>query len=78
MQVLLFEIRSLSVKVGGSVAKYGLIYSTFGIEMEKIRTCQRCGAKKSRTTDELDINLSAQIELLINPINATLPLPFVE
>ena len=30
------------------------------------------------TPGELDINLAAQIELLINPINATLPLPFVE
>ena len=30
------------------------------------------------TPAELDINLAAQIELLINPVNATLPLPFVE
>ena len=30
------------------------------------------------TPGELDLNLASQIELLINPINATLPLPFVE
>jgi len=33
---------------------------------------------KDPSPADLDVNLAAQIEILINPINATLPLPFVE